>query len=27
MQEIMHPLPRRLRHIRVPDRPPSDLDE
>src|SRR5215210_2495486 len=27
MQEIMHPPPRRLRHIRVPDRPPSNLDE
>jgi hypothetical protein len=27
MQEIMHPPPRRLGHIRVPDRPPSNLDE
>ena len=27
MQEIMHPPPRSLRHVRVPDRPPSNLDE
>src|ERR687890_1108821 len=26
MREIMHPPPRRLRHVKVPDRPPSNLD-
>jgi glycine betaine transporter len=27
MQEIMHPPPRRVRHVRVPDRQPSNPDE
>src|ERR687893_445625 len=27
MQEIMHPRPRRLRHVRMADRRPSDTDE
>ena len=27
MQEIMHPRPRRLRHVRMADRQPSDTDE